>query len=189
MSNGPRKMHKTISLLQLRRTTRSKRRRGTNSWKFERKGKRIEHPVSRQIRPLAAIASGAPYRMAIGLRWHGHNDADDADGPERGLLDHGSPGATRKRRDDQWASVPCLDFRGDLAIPCLTSPLNRAFRAKPRFMRNRPILHSTQDRSGLFANICRSSILGDTWSQVRLFSRHSITTCGAKSFVENSKSD
>ena len=71
----------------------------------------------------------------------------------------------------------------------LPSPLNRAFRAKPRFRRNRPIPHGTQDPSGLIANICRSSILGDKWSQVRLFSRHSIKSCGAKSFVENSESD
>ena len=69
MSNGPRKMHKTISLLQLRGTIRSKCRRGTNSLKIERKEKSIEHRVSRQIRPLAAIASGVRHRMATGLRW------------------------------------------------------------------------------------------------------------------------
>ena len=51
-------MHKTISRLQFCETLLSKCRRGTISRKTEGKEQRVEHRVSRQIRPQAAIALG-----------------------------------------------------------------------------------------------------------------------------------
>jgi len=66
-------MRKAISVLQLRRTIQSKWRRGTNPWKFERKMKTIERRISRQIRPLAAIAAGDQHR-----NWRSGFDSKDA---------------------------------------------------------------------------------------------------------------
>ncbi len=66
-----RKMRKTISPLQLRRAIHSKCRHGTLWRRIERNKTSFEHLFSRQIRPLAAIASGVQHRTPTRLRSHG----------------------------------------------------------------------------------------------------------------------